>query len=299
MTKYSGSGWHRQSIRHSNARKYGKAGGKYKNQYELTTTKNQMDMPYPLFANNKIEAKKYAESKLRKGEKIISIERSYNPSKKRRKAIMKEFEDMTEMAELKALSKTSLERPLTNNEYERMMLLGKKQIGYETTKKHYGNPNLHYIPAPKLESANDLPVQVSLLVPSTENRENIKGEMKTYKITAKQFNKRVNETKKFFDELKDPQGNYGGDTTIKDVGSYWDGEKKKLIHEKGAIVERSMSIPTYKKIIDNITRYAEKKQKDYKQSTMLIAVEGRKFIVPKQGYIDDDKITQNKPIPVS
>jgi hypothetical protein len=31
MTKYSGSGWHFQHIRHSNARKYGKAGGIYAN----------------------------------------------------------------------------------------------------------------------------------------------------------------------------------------------------------------------------------------------------------------------------
>lgn len=29
MAKYNGSGWHFQSVRHSNARKYGKAGGKY------------------------------------------------------------------------------------------------------------------------------------------------------------------------------------------------------------------------------------------------------------------------------
>lgn len=29
MARYSGSGWHFQSVRHSNARKYGKAGGKY------------------------------------------------------------------------------------------------------------------------------------------------------------------------------------------------------------------------------------------------------------------------------
>ena len=29
MSKYSGKGWHYQSVRHSNARKYGKAGGKY------------------------------------------------------------------------------------------------------------------------------------------------------------------------------------------------------------------------------------------------------------------------------
>ena len=29
MSKYSGKGWHFQHVRHSNARKYGKAGGKY------------------------------------------------------------------------------------------------------------------------------------------------------------------------------------------------------------------------------------------------------------------------------
>ena len=35
MAKYSGSGWHFQSIRHSNARKYGKAGGTYAKRYVL------------------------------------------------------------------------------------------------------------------------------------------------------------------------------------------------------------------------------------------------------------------------
>jgi len=33
MAQYKGMGWHRQSIRHSNARKYGRAGGKYKGQF--------------------------------------------------------------------------------------------------------------------------------------------------------------------------------------------------------------------------------------------------------------------------
>ena len=42
MTKYSGSGWHRQSIRHSNARKYGKAGGKYSQaELQVITTRNK------------------------------------------------------------------------------------------------------------------------------------------------------------------------------------------------------------------------------------------------------------------
>jgi hypothetical protein len=36
MAKYNGSGWHLQSIRHSNARKYGKAGGKYATKLTIT-----------------------------------------------------------------------------------------------------------------------------------------------------------------------------------------------------------------------------------------------------------------------
>jgi len=38
--KYSGSGWHRQSIRHSNARKYGKAGGTYLTTQDKRNIKN-------------------------------------------------------------------------------------------------------------------------------------------------------------------------------------------------------------------------------------------------------------------
>jgi hypothetical protein len=42
-----------------------------------------------------------------------------------RKAI-KEFETMREMAEMRALSKVSLERPLSKREYDRYMELGRK-----------------------------------------------------------------------------------------------------------------------------------------------------------------------------
>jgi hypothetical protein len=37
MAKYSGSGWHRQSTRHSNARKYGRAGGTYSGWRTMTS----------------------------------------------------------------------------------------------------------------------------------------------------------------------------------------------------------------------------------------------------------------------
>lgn len=39
---------------------------------------------------------------------------------------IKEFENMLNMAELKALSKISLERLLSDSEYKRMMTLGKE-----------------------------------------------------------------------------------------------------------------------------------------------------------------------------
>jgi hypothetical protein len=43
-----------------------------------------------------------------------------------RKKCVKEFEEMTERAEMRALSSASLVRPLTDEEYDRFMLLGKK-----------------------------------------------------------------------------------------------------------------------------------------------------------------------------
>jgi hypothetical protein len=44
-----------------------------------------------------------------------------------KKRFSKEFENIIEMAELRALSKHSLEQPLTDKQYVRFMELGKKQ----------------------------------------------------------------------------------------------------------------------------------------------------------------------------
>lgn len=49
---------------------------------------------------------------------------------KKKKAI-KEFEDMIDLAEMKALSKVSLERPLSDAEFQRMMELKKEVFGGE------------------------------------------------------------------------------------------------------------------------------------------------------------------------
>ena len=52
------------------------------------------------------------------------------PLTKKQKAI-KEFEDMRNLAELKALSKTSLERRLTDKEYSRMKILSRKELKFK------------------------------------------------------------------------------------------------------------------------------------------------------------------------
>jgi hypothetical protein len=53
MSKYSGSGWHFQSVRHSNARKYGHAGGKY-----ALSIKEAWRYPF-LIHTVKVNSKKY------------------------------------------------------------------------------------------------------------------------------------------------------------------------------------------------------------------------------------------------
>lgn len=49
-----------------------------------------------------------------------------NTKRKKGKKLMEEFENMRDMSELKALSRISLERPLNDMEYKRMIELGKK-----------------------------------------------------------------------------------------------------------------------------------------------------------------------------
>ena len=44
MTRYSGKGWHFQHVRHSNARKYGRAGGKYASNKKWIVTAQAFDI---------------------------------------------------------------------------------------------------------------------------------------------------------------------------------------------------------------------------------------------------------------
>lgn len=54
-------------------------------QYELTTNYAAPgDMPYPVYARNKRAAEKLVRTRLRRGERIIRLERVYWPTKRER-----------------------------------------------------------------------------------------------------------------------------------------------------------------------------------------------------------------------
>ena len=120
--------------------------------------------------------------------------------------------------------------------------------------------------------ANRLPVQFSIIVPSTEFDK---------KIKAKDFTKRIDSEKKYFDKK------FGGDTTIREVGSYVlkKGKKDILIKEKGAVVESSTIPAVYNKNRSSLASHIKKRQKDWKQNSVLFRIQSESFIYPKQPFI--------------
>ena len=93
--------------------------------------------------------------------------------------------------------------------------------------------------------------------------------------------------------------NFGGDTSINTVGSYWDGRKQKLIKEKGTKIESSMTSEQYRDNIGKITLFVEKKRREWEQDTLPLEIEGRLFITPKKDYIADDEDSQGSLIPIT
>jgi len=151
-------------------------------------------------------------------------------------------------------------------------VIGKDPMVHSQSAKGIKQPQVRYIKPLNLGKVNKLPIQVGVIVPSTNLNKT---------IPTIQFNKRINETKKFFDKT------FGGDTSVKTIGSYWDG--KKLIKEKGLLVESSMSIETYNKKKDLIETFIKDKHKEWNQDTILVSVEGQNFIYPYKDYIDNDE----------
>ena len=278
MAKYNGSGWHLQSIRHSNARKYGRAGGTYKKSIILGTMSSPTKPQIFMSGKDRIEMTYDA---------IDEMNRVHGTP--RPESFGGRKWDKNE--ELAIYIKQVGERytPLQ----WKIMLLYAKQKGFNTSKaqkelgkiyrKNYGKCENITIPRPKGLRANDLPIQIKMIVPSTTNNNQPIGD--------EEFNKRIEEVKKYFDKK------FGADTTITDTGGYFDGDK--WITEKGNIVESSTTIDKYKKNINDVVKFIRQKRKEYRQDSMFLGIEGRSYIIPNKNYIDDDKSVKKKPILVT
>jgi len=118
--------------------------------------------------------------------------------------------------------------------------------------------------APLSSESTRLPLQFSIVVPSTDYDK---------KISAREMKARVEET------AKELSNRFGGDTAIRGKGDYTsDG---KLISEDVVVVEASMTEEDYKKNKPAIEAFIKEKQKEWKQETIGYNFEGDFHIYPK------------------
>jgi hypothetical protein len=136
------------------------------------------------------------------------------------------------------------------------------------------------IPAPHLKR-NRLPVQISVLVPSTKQ--------KSKPLTQKEFDRRVIAEKKYFSKT------FGGDSSTSGEGSYFidDKGKKRFIREPNVAVEASTTAANYRRKLRQLEKHFSNRRKEWGQDSLLIKVEGQAFIAPKKSYIPDDKTQKN------
>ncbi|MAH48579.1 hypothetical protein CMI37_22330 [Candidatus Pacearchaeota archaeon] len=127
----------------------------------------------------------------------------------------------------------------------------------------------------KLKS-NRLPIQFSVLVPSTKLDK---------KISTSSFRKRIDDEKKFMSKT------FGGDTSVKSTGSFVlkRGKKDILIKEKNVIVESSTTTNKFNENRSRLIRHLKAKQKQWKQNSVLYKLEGESFIFPRQSFIPHDR----------
>lgn len=125
--------------------------------------------------------------------------------------------------------------------------------------------------------ANRLPVQVSIIVPSTTARD--------IPLKSPAFARRVDSEKRFFSKT------FGGDTAIRGEGNFILTEKGKdrLIKEKNLIVESSTTPKIFNSKRKVLIQHLKQRQKEWKQNSIFYKIEGESFIFPRQKFIPHDK----------
>lgn len=171
---------------------------------------------------------------------------------------LKDFEQMRNMAELRAWSHLSLQRPLSHKEYKRIMQLKKKCLGGKIYFSTKGFEKPIYT----------LPIENAIYVPSTKDKHT--------KITKKEFNKRIKETQDFLRDL------YGGFTSVQTFGGYTDeGEK---IEEKGVKVVSFALKKDMKNKLKNqeLKKFLGNKQEEWSQDSIGYENQGKLYYLKKK-----------------
>lgn len=104
MARYSGSGWHNQSIRHSNARKYGKAGGRYANKRVLHYGISEYQYMKNRIADINVNEQDYKEM-------VLEELQSADITRKQFNELLKEAEETPVAEPMKNYGKASFEIP--------------------------------------------------------------------------------------------------------------------------------------------------------------------------------------------
>lgn len=137
------------------------------------------------------------------------------------------------------------------------------------------NQNVQTIKPLNIKS-NRLPIQYSIIVPSTRREK---------KISTSAFNKRVDSEKTFMSKT------FGGDTTVKAQGNFLErrGKRNILIKEKNAVVESSTTRKVFNTKRKILIRHLKERNRQWKQNSILYKIEGETFIFPRQSFIPHDR----------
>lgn len=108
-----------------------------------------------------------------------------------------------------------------------------------------------------------LPIETAILVPSTT--------AKSKKISAKEFQARINLTRRFLSRL------FGGYTSVSGIGGYL--LKGKVIREKVAIVSSFCKLNSFKKYKREWVAWIRTKKKEWKQDSIGVIIENDLFYV--------------------
>ena len=121
------------------------------------------------------------------------------------------------------------------------------------------------IKAPLYTKSTKLPIQFSLIIPSTKEKKQI--------LNPEEFQERIDKTTKYFTKK------YGGDTKIRAQGDYISKEGE-FIPEDNVILEVSMKKSDYDKDKKALASYIKRKKNEWGQESLLFSVEDDTYIYP-------------------